>query len=350
MAIAAELGGDTIKAKILAAKIFNEEREITANFDNPVIRINISSPYAESEKDKKINAVLIAKSVFPLSKDAMRVRVRFFPQGQYVHYDQITVTIADVKYFADGKETPDALIKSIDIESGSEPSNPVPSTNPVPANPLPSHPLLTRLQTRLNITPVVSPTPVLANPTDMPIGGPPGPPRFVQDSLNKAKTNALYGRLLSIAKAFRVLELAGVNTAPDSQRLGRLVLDLSKNRPNVAQDATIMVNILRQKGYDRFAPPPALPGAVDRLHWQDTIASLSSTIRTRLGSDTPDLDGLNLGERVRVATLIHALADRGHDVTAWRRRLLEIDGECEQTTNPEKISQDIETLEHAMGF
>jgi hypothetical protein len=332
-AFAAGLTNAAIEAKIKAAHIFKEEREIKADFESPVIRVNITSPYSETEKDKKINAVLIAKNVMALSKDAMRVRVRFFPNNQYVNYDQITVTVADVKYFADGKESPDALIKSIDIESGS---------------------LHAPVNTESSAPPI--------RPLTKPLGSPVARVEIVSSVAPQAAVNFdqlykrsarpfLAGRHLSVAKGFLDLELAGIDTSIE-HRLFMTMLKVENVSPNIAKGGgPDLFDNLRAKGYDRFHPFPPLKGAVDRLHWQDSIANLSSIIRRELGEDTPNLNGLNLGERVRTAALIHWLGERGQDVTVWRRRLLQIDEQCQSTqVDPHAINRSIINLEREMGF
>jgi len=351
-ALAAELTNEAIEARIRGAKVFKEEREIKATFKDPEIEVNITSPDSENEKDKKINAVLIAKNVLPLSKDALRVRVRFYPQQQnMMFFDEITITIADVKYFADGKESPDSLIKSIVVERKSQ----EPQTSPPEPQTGPLHKVITRIENKPKLLSKVLTRLENNPPIDRADTVPPNIKPQMSPEFQTLHKNAVrlghYGRLISIAKGFRSLELAGTDTSRQHRRFVVLLNELQSNQPNVGQDISDLIDLMLSAGFSLVHPPPPLRGAVDSQHWQDNIALLSNRIRSQLQDDTPTLDGYCLGDRVRAAAQLHVLARKGQDVTVFRQRLQEIDQHCQgPAAEPFAAVAPIQELEKEMGF
>jgi hypothetical protein len=82
-----------------------------------LIQTHLPEASADSDKDCKIDAVLLAKIVLNKRPQIAKVKVRFFNTNN-THYRQIVVTAGDVAAYGGGSISVEKLLKSLEIAEG----------------------------------------------------------------------------------------------------------------------------------------------------------------------------------------------------------------------------------------
>jgi hypothetical protein len=117
-AMAAITAEEVVKV-VEKAKILTSEYKVTASVGGGEARINTYRNPKASDKDCKIDAVLIAKEVMQADPSAItRVSVRFYDTTNISRYREVVVRQGDVKAFGSRQMSPDALLSSIEITVG----------------------------------------------------------------------------------------------------------------------------------------------------------------------------------------------------------------------------------------
>jgi len=110
---------EQIIARLKESKLVAADMQVNADVDDErktAVVTTFAKPEAQ-EKDFKIDAVLIAKEVMALDKDAFaKVRVLFYNKNDLKRYSQVTVRAGDIAAFASGSLKNEMLLDSLDVE------------------------------------------------------------------------------------------------------------------------------------------------------------------------------------------------------------------------------------------
>jgi hypothetical protein len=96
------------KGKILAPSI-----RVNAQVRPDVVYISTYKNLKANDRDCKIEAVLLAKTVMDLAPEIPRVEVRFYEQTSLNRFKQISISAGDVKAFASGSIKEDQLLNGL---------------------------------------------------------------------------------------------------------------------------------------------------------------------------------------------------------------------------------------------
>lgn len=102
---------------IQAAHVLDSSTPFKVAIDGDKIRISTFRDPRENEKDRKINAVLMARAALQATGDSVsRVTVYFFGKD-LSQYQEVSVSAGDVKAFASGQTSQDQLLSAITLET-----------------------------------------------------------------------------------------------------------------------------------------------------------------------------------------------------------------------------------------
>ena len=118
----ASLSTKDIEAKIVASKILPAGAKVLINVSpgEAVISKYVSGKSKTPEKDLKIEAVLLGKTVMDADPSVKRVRSRSFDKTNPGSYSNVSVRIGDIKAFASGVMNETDLLASLEIEKGTD--------------------------------------------------------------------------------------------------------------------------------------------------------------------------------------------------------------------------------------
>lgn len=124
----AALGPKEIENKLKEAKLLAPGEKIAAEVRNEEVVVYKFPPMQSNalEKDCKIDAILISKTVLDADPSAKRVKVRFIERADHSKFSEVLVGIAAIKGFATGTTTQDELLGSLVLTPGSDPNPPAP--------------------------------------------------------------------------------------------------------------------------------------------------------------------------------------------------------------------------------
>lgn len=111
-ASAAITGADVVSA-IDKSKILDASIRVNAQVTPGVVYVSTYKNPKANDKDCKIEAVLLAKTVMELDATVPRVEIRFYNQNALSKYKKISVSAGDVKAFASGTMSEEQLISSL---------------------------------------------------------------------------------------------------------------------------------------------------------------------------------------------------------------------------------------------
>ncbi|MBS1952909.1 MAG: hypothetical protein JST89_01915 [Cyanobacteria bacterium SZAS-4] len=106
---------DQLQQSIIGAKILPEGTKVTCTRSGAELLTSTYNPDNGSEHDCKINAVLIAKTVFEKDKDLARTTVQFYEVRQPGCYLEVTVTVGDVAAFGAGTVSQNQLLSALKV-------------------------------------------------------------------------------------------------------------------------------------------------------------------------------------------------------------------------------------------
>lgn len=109
---AAVTGADVVSA-IDKSKILDASIRVNAQVTPGVVYVSTYKNPKANDKDCKIEAVLLAKTVMELDANVPRVEIRFYNQNALSRYKKISVSAGDVKAFASGTMSEEQLINSL---------------------------------------------------------------------------------------------------------------------------------------------------------------------------------------------------------------------------------------------
>lgn len=105
-------GADVVSA-IDKSKILDASIRVNAQVTPGVVYVSTYKNPKANDKDCKIEAVLLAKTVMELDATVPRVEIRFYNQNALSKYKKISVSAGDVKAFASGTMSEEQLISSL---------------------------------------------------------------------------------------------------------------------------------------------------------------------------------------------------------------------------------------------
>jgi hypothetical protein len=106
------------------AKIISPELKLQAAINGPEVDLSTYRNPKATDRDCKIDAVLMAKEIMTAYPAIVRVKVLFYDATNPNKYREVMIRQGDVKAFAGRQLTPDQLMASIEIISG-ELRNPI---------------------------------------------------------------------------------------------------------------------------------------------------------------------------------------------------------------------------------
>ncbi len=107
------LSGADVVAAIDKAKVLDASIRVNAQVTPEVIYISTYKNPKANDRDCKIEAVLLAKTVMELDNKIPRVEIRFYSQNALSRFKKISVSAGDVKAFAAGTMQEDQLLNSL---------------------------------------------------------------------------------------------------------------------------------------------------------------------------------------------------------------------------------------------
>lgn len=107
------LSGADVVAAIDKAKVLDASIRVNAQVTPEVIYISTYKNPKANDRDCKIEAVLLAKTVMELDSKIPRVEIRFYSQNALSRFKKISVSAGDVKAFAAGTMQEDQLLNSL---------------------------------------------------------------------------------------------------------------------------------------------------------------------------------------------------------------------------------------------
>ncbi|HNN62642.1 MAG TPA: hypothetical protein PKH78_06355 [Candidatus Obscuribacter sp.] len=107
------LSGADVVAAIDKAKVLDASIRVNAQVTPEVIYISTYKNPKANDRDCKIEAVLLAKTVIVLDNKVPRVEIRFYSQNALSRFKKISVSAGDVKAFAAGTMQEDQLLNSL---------------------------------------------------------------------------------------------------------------------------------------------------------------------------------------------------------------------------------------------
>ena len=292
---AAALTNDAIVKQIKAEKVFKEDVTISSAIQLPTVTLETPSAPNRSQRDLKIDAVLLAKAIMDIDpKSVTRVIVKFTDKASC---KEISVTAGDIRSYGLGAISTDQLLSSIEIVDK---------------------------EVQDNKTTSLSQTVRLSDSQ---------PGRDVSElsglftslsAESEIYQTEKFAALLAVANKFIHLDRDGVNTEPFVSIFDEAYNLVDQNQLAKAQD--VIQEQLRSNGKSyNLGAGKAKPEAVDskRDIWQTRQAKLKSRLQAKLGEDMP-LHGISFAYRVLIAARIHQLAQEGKDVSAYRAKLQEL--------------------------
>ena len=113
-----------LESKIGAAKILptKDKFVLTSQGDEAIISKFKIERSKNPDRDSKIEAVLLAKTIMDSDPSIKKVRTRFFDKNNTSAFNSVTVRIGDIKSFAAGSISQDDLLGSLDQVPGTDTS------------------------------------------------------------------------------------------------------------------------------------------------------------------------------------------------------------------------------------
>lgn len=120
--VSAALNQKEIEAKITEAKILQPGDKISSAVrpEEVVVHKYKAADSVNTEKDCKIEAVLIGKVVMTADPSVKKVKVRFFERLDRSKYSEVLIRAGDIKAFASGMLSQSDLLASLDLVYGTD--------------------------------------------------------------------------------------------------------------------------------------------------------------------------------------------------------------------------------------
>lgn len=107
------LSGADVVGAIDRAKVLDASIRVNAQVTPEVVYISTYKNPKANDRDCKIEAVLLAKTVLELDSHVPRVEIRFYSQNALSRFKKVSVSAGDVKAFAAGTMQEDQLLNSL---------------------------------------------------------------------------------------------------------------------------------------------------------------------------------------------------------------------------------------------
>lgn len=120
----------TLISKLTAAKIVQAGAPVvitSSDAETTVAKHMGSSPSPDT--DCKIEAVMIAKTIMDADPSIKRVKTQFYSKSDPTEYSSVSVGIGDIKAFGSGAISTEDLMKSLELNKGSNPNPPLGTTS-----------------------------------------------------------------------------------------------------------------------------------------------------------------------------------------------------------------------------
>lgn len=117
----------TLIGKLTAAKIVRPGSPvvITSNDTEVTVSKHIVDGSTSPENDCKIEAVMIAKTIMDADPTVKRVKTQFYSKSSPTDFSSISVGIGDIKAFGSGAISTEDLMKSLELNKGTNPNPPL---------------------------------------------------------------------------------------------------------------------------------------------------------------------------------------------------------------------------------
>ena len=123
----AAVSDKVLETKISTAKILPAGSKIVVSSSDTVVTVSthVGDGSTNVEKDRKIEAVMIAKTIMDADASIKRVKTQFFSKNNPTEYSAVTVGISDIKAFGAGVISSEDLMKSLELVKGSDANSPL---------------------------------------------------------------------------------------------------------------------------------------------------------------------------------------------------------------------------------
>lgn len=126
------LSEKVLEGKLNAAKILLPGSRFVVNTGDIEVTVSkfVTDGSKDPDKDCKIEAVMIAKTIMDADATVKRVKTQFYDRGNPTEFRSVSVGIGDVKAFGSGAISGEDLMKSLELNKGSNPNPPLKLDNP----------------------------------------------------------------------------------------------------------------------------------------------------------------------------------------------------------------------------
>jgi hypothetical protein len=115
--ISAKLTGEELSKVVSEAKILPADAKISLSVSAEQAQLStyVLASSSDPIKDCKIEAILLAKTIFSADDSLTRLTARFYDR-QWVNYYEINVSIGDVKAYGSGQLSSEKLLSSLELK------------------------------------------------------------------------------------------------------------------------------------------------------------------------------------------------------------------------------------------
>lgn len=112
-----KLSGEELNKAISEARILPSDTKISVSVsaEQALLSTYVRASSSDPTKDCKIDAILLARTIFAADDSLTRLKARFY-DSQWANYYEVNVTVGDVKAYGDGALSPEKLLSSLELK------------------------------------------------------------------------------------------------------------------------------------------------------------------------------------------------------------------------------------------